>query len=108
MSPIRPENRYRYPADWQEISHRIRFERGRGRCEWCDARHLHAHPVTGSIVVLTTAHLDHTPENCADDNLVALCQRCHNRYDAPHRRRGIIARTGQLSLPIQPHEGAPR
>lgn len=43
-------------------------------------------------VVLTVAHLDHTPENCARDNLVALCQRCHNRYDAPMRRAGIAER----------------
>jgi hypothetical protein len=35
-------------------------------------------------VVLTVAHLDHTPEHCADDNLVALCQRCHLAYDAKH------------------------
>ena len=26
------------------------------------------------------------------DNLRALCQRCHNRYDAPMRRAGIAAR----------------
>lgn len=37
-------------------------------------------------VVLTIAHLDHTPENCSDDNLRALCQRCHLRYDAEHHR----------------------
>ena len=43
-------------------------------------------------VVLTVAHLDHTPENCADDNLKALCQRCHNRYDAATRRRGMAER----------------
>ncbi|KQP43888.1 hypothetical protein [Pseudorhodoferax sp. Leaf274] len=35
-------------------------------------------------IVLTIAHLDHTPENCADDNLEALCQRCHLRLDAGH------------------------
>jgi len=35
-------------------------------------------------VVLTIAHLDHAPENCADDNLKALCQRCHLAYDASH------------------------
>jgi len=39
-------------------------------------------------VILTVAHLDHQPENCARENLRALCQRCHNRYDAPARRRG--------------------
>lgn len=43
-------------------------------------------------VVLTVAHLDHQPENCARDNLKALCQRCHNAYDAPMRRAGIAAR----------------
>lgn len=43
-------------------------------------------------VVLTVAHLDHQPENCARDNLKALCQRCHNRYDAPMRRAGIAKR----------------
>ncbi len=35
-----------------------------------------------TTVVLTISHLDHTPENCADDNLRALCQRCHLTYDA--------------------------
>lgn len=43
-------------------------------------------------IILTVAHLDHTPENCADDNLKALCQRCHNRYDMPMRKAGIAAR----------------
>ena len=54
--------------------------------------HGDAHPVTDAIVVLTVAHLDHTPENCAEENLVAMCQRCHNAYDAPHRRAGIAKR----------------
>ena len=35
-------------------------------------------------VVLTIAHLDHVPENCADNNLRAWCQRCHLTYDAKH------------------------
>lgn len=43
-------------------------------------------------VVLTVAHMDHRPENCDRKNLKALCQRCHNRYDAPMRRRGIAQR----------------
>jgi 5-methylcytosine-specific restriction endonuclease McrA len=46
-------------------------------------------------IVLTVAHLDHQPENCAPENLKALCQRCHNRYDARHRRAGIIERARQ-------------
>lgn len=35
-------------------------------------------------IVLTIAHLDHVPENCSDDNLKALCQLHHLRYDAQH------------------------
>jgi hypothetical protein len=35
-------------------------------------------------IVLTIAHLDHQPENCADDNLRAWCQRHHLGYDAKH------------------------
>ncbi len=35
-------------------------------------------------IVLTIAHLDHTPENCDPANLRAWCQRCHLRYDAAH------------------------
>ena len=38
------------------------------------------------------AHLDQQPENCDDGNLKAMCQRCHNRLDGPHRRAGIRAR----------------
>lgn len=37
-------------------------------------------------IVLTIAHLDHVPEHCEDDNLKALCQRCHLAYDAGHHR----------------------
>jgi hypothetical protein len=35
-------------------------------------------------VILTTAHLDHRPENCDDDNLLAMCQGCHLHYDRDH------------------------
>lgn len=122
--PIRPENRARYPKDWKAISHRIRFDRAGGRCECtgqcgidhdgrCEAKHNEPHPTTGSKVVLTTMHMDHTPENNSDDNLMAGCQQCHNRYDAPMRRAGIKERTyaNQMDLPLRktdinsPHQG---
>lgn len=32
-------------------------------------------------IVITTAHLDRDPGNNNLDNLAALCQRCHLRYD---------------------------
>ena len=36
------------------------------------------------VIVLTVAHLDHTPENCAPENLRAWCQRHHLAYDHKH------------------------
>lgn len=130
--PIRPENKARYPKDWQAISASIR-ERGGHRCEECgvpnyelgartpDGTWLKALPTgtdgmrttwpepgdvawcgngetEGSArlrivrIVLTTAHLDHRPENCAPENLKSWCQRCHNSYDAAERRKGIQER----------------
>lgn len=42
-------------------------------------------------IVLTVAHLDHTPENTAPSNLRAMCQRCHLTYDAKHHARTAYA-----------------
>lgn len=42
-------------------------------------------------IVLTIAHLDHTPENCADANLRAWCQRHHLAYDREHHARTAYA-----------------
>lgn len=95
--PIRPEERHRYPPDWSTISAAIRFGRAGGRCEcWgdcgfdhrgrCLAVHGDPAPLSGRPVVLTTAHLDHVPENVERGNLRAWCQRCHLAYDAEHHR----------------------
>ena len=79
----------RYPQDWKAISQSIR-ERAGDCCEGspaypeCRARNREPHPVTGSRVILTVAHLDHEPGNCDPDNLRAMCQRCHTTYDAKH------------------------
>lgn len=113
--PIRPENRRRYPADWPAIVERVR-ERSEDHCEDCGvpnrvyrvtfpdghdySTECRAHAARlatdgrGRVarIVLTVAHLDHTPENCALENLRHWCQRCHNRYDAPERARGIRER----------------
>ena len=116
--PIRPENFERYPKDWSAISAAIRVRSG-GRCE-CDGRcgrHvapcMRRHgagipsmdPSTMRMVVLTTAHLDHTPANCDPENLMAMCQRCHLAYDAEHHAatRRLVAEAarrhpGQLAI----------
>ena len=51
--------------------------------------HMPIDEIEGPCIVLTVAHLNHTPEDCSDDNLLHLCRGCHNRYDAPVRRAGI-------------------
>ena len=129
-----PTDMSRYPANWNEIRARILRRAGGNeddprvgaRCEWCNIRNYevdwvshdsysdarrqsnynHLNDLPDSIVVLTVAHVyDPDPLNCADDNLAALCQRCHNRHDVPHRkrnraktRRGKIIEAGQLAL----------
>lgn len=37
------------------------------------------------VVVLTISHTDHNIQNNNYNNLKALCQKCHNSYDAKHR-----------------------
>ncbi len=81
--PINPENKKRYPANWKDIRAKI-LSRAENKCEWCGINN-YSIKENGSKVVLTIAHLDHTPENCGDDNLRALCQKCHNSYDAKNR-----------------------
>lgn len=109
--PIKPENKHKYPANWaSEIRPRI-LARAENRCEnpecrvhngavgyrekdgrfvmlgrsvdeaglKCDNAELDGHKVIR--IVLTIAHLDHDETNSADENLAALCQRCHLRHD---------------------------
>lgn len=86
-------NRADYPDDWEAISLRIRKERAGDRCEGsprypeCRARNGEPHPMTGSIVVLTVAHLDHDTTHNTEDNLRAMCQRCHLTHDRAHHEK---------------------
>ncbi len=95
--PITAENRKLYPPDWAAISREVR-ERAGWRCEGspaypdCRAAQREPHPVTGSLVVLTVAHVDHDPRNSERTNLRAWCQRCHLTHDAELHARNA-ART---------------
>lgn len=77
----------RYPLNWKAIRADI-LRRAGNRCEGspkypdCRAENKKPHPVTGSKVVLTIAHLDHDVTHNGADNLKAWCQRCHLTYDA--------------------------
>ena len=73
MSGWFARNRHRYPPDWKGIADRIKTEAG-WRCVACDAPH------GPSPHILTVDHIvDHDPANVSDENLAALCQRCHLR-----------------------------
>lgn len=88
--PIKPENRAAYPNNWKDIRAKI-LARAGDRCEGtpdrpeCRAQNGQPHPETGSAVVLTIAHMDRRLVDHGEENLRALCQRCHNAWDAPER-----------------------
>ena len=50
----------------------------------CRAENYLPHPVTGSKVGLTTAHIDGDKDNNRFINLGRWCQRCHLRHDLGH------------------------
>lgn len=105
-----PMNPKLYPRNWRKISARIRFGRAKNRCEWCGAENWAPHPVTGSKVVLTVAHLGtpwpdgrpgdkHDKRDVRAENLAALCQRCHLNYD--RREHVASARAGREQRRLQ-------
>lgn len=57
------------------------------RCELCNAENYKPHWKTGSRVVLTIRHIDYDIKNNVHYNLIALCQRCHNKLDMPLRMK---------------------
>ena len=100
-----------YPANWKTEIRPAILARAGNQCEGsplypdCRARNGDPHPVTGSKVVLTIAHMDHTPANCEPRNLRAWCQRCHLTYDAAHRareRRRRVALRGRHKANCRP------
>lgn len=97
-----PINYSDYHPKWSLISRLIRFKRAQNKCEWCGAENYKSHPVTGSKVVLTVAHIDHDKTNNRFNNLAALCQRCHLRHDLKqhmqNRKYGRNWKKDQLNL----------
>ncbi|WP_296700709.1 hypothetical protein [Thiocapsa sp. UBA6158] len=99
-----PVNWSLYPANWKTEIRPAILERAGNCCEGspaypeCRAANHEPHPVTGSRVVLTIAHLNHDTTDSRPENLRAWCQRCHNTYDAAHRRRNRQRSRGQTTL----------
>jgi len=87
---LMPIDYKKYHKDWKEQSKRIRFGRANNRCELCNAENYKPHPLTGKKVILTVAHLDHNwdvSKRAPDNELLALCQRCHLKIDAVFKKR---------------------
>jgi len=94
--PISAEKQRLHPdgslqlREWRAIRASI-LERAGNRWEGslgfpeCRTKNHAPYPDTGSRGVLSIAHTDQNPRNNADENLRALCQRCHNKHDAPRR-----------------------
>jgi hypothetical protein len=107
--PISPEKAKRYPGGsihskaWKAFRAFILF-RAANRCEGtpqhpnCRAHNHQPHPVTGGKVVLTIAHMDHDETHADPERCRALCQRCHNKWDAPHRQKNA-AKTRRRNSP---------
>jgi hypothetical protein len=126
-----------YPADWKEISLRIRKRAG-NKCEQCGLHNgdvivryanglsrgicgtergwirekiRNGYSYSGALkrlgftkVVLTVAHLNHIKEDCRDENLKALCQRCHLTHDIKqhvlNRKYGRNRHKGNFTLKL--------
>lgn len=69
------------------------LKRANNRCEGtpqnpdCRAENGKPHPITKSKVVLTIAHMDWDESHADPERCRALCQRCHNQWDAPQRQK---------------------
>lgn len=116
-----------YPDNWStEIRPRI-LERDAHKCKFCSAPNyaLICRPEKGKAdwklapegmeceamsldgvkftkVILTVAHLDHDHNNSVDENLAALCQRCHLKLDihqhTNNRKYGRKWKENQITL----------
>ena len=80
-----------YPDNWLTEIRPAILKRADNRCEGspaypdCRAENHSIHPVTGSLVILSIAHLNHDIKDNRPENLRALCQLCHNTHDAAKR-----------------------
>lgn len=132
-----PANMKNYPANWKtEIRPRI-LARAGNKCERCGVENhtIGARAIDGTWIpedetamrfemghideaeytrkpkriVLTVAHIENPdPMDVRDENLQALCQKCHNVLDAPMRakhaaetrRQNRLAASGQMVMDI--------
>lgn len=80
-----------YPPNWLTEIRPAILERAQHHCEFCGVANYsyrwNSKARKWSKIVLTIAHLDHNTENNHSENLRALCQSCHLRYDIEHHKK---------------------
>lgn len=105
-----------YPPNWKteirpRILERCKDEHGIERCEHCGIRNgaelqrIISKRERMVVVVLTIAHLNHDTTDNRDENLAALCQKCHNTYYVRHRAKNrantLDRKRGQSTLEFE-------
>lgn len=79
-----PMEKERYPANWKEIARSVKELSG-WRCAGCGMQcRKPGEPFDTHKRTLTVHHIDHKPENCSRENLIALCAPCHLKADAKY------------------------
>lgn len=89
-----------YPENWADISLSIR-DRAKDQCECtgecalhrgnrCTETDLSDAKYAQGKVILTVAHLNHCKSDCRPENLKAMCNTCHLRYDLNLHARNMF------------------
>ena len=87
-----PMDRTKYPETWLQIAYRIK-EQADWKCEKCGKQCRRAGEVFDTHRnTLTCAHINHVESDCRDENLVALCPKCHLAYDAQRKALQRLAK----------------
>lgn len=77
-----PMDKKRYPANWKQIALAKKESVG-WICENCGMQcRKPGEKFDSHVRTLTVHHINHTPEDCRLENLIALCSGCHLRADA--------------------------
>ncbi len=69
-------NQGAYNSRWEKV--RKSYLKKYPLCEWCNSQHK-------TVVAVLVHHIDHDPRNNKTDNLMALCNECHERHHAAGR-----------------------
>ena len=77
-----PMDKSRYPKNWKDIAMNVKTVSG-WKCMECGMQcRKPGEPFDTHRRTLTVHHINHIPEDCREENLIALCASCHLKTDA--------------------------